>query len=257
MASWPPFLQAIYANSSSLNSTAPFPDGMMDTLLSSTASASPLLQVFIFVYRRIGEQLGLDPSTLLTICGVLWGIHKLCTQLLDMIENILNKYFRCTVTIRKGDQIYDHMMQFLAGKLTTNSRHLAVQTLWKSVWEKGENYDVAKYPAVTIADDGNISIKLHNFADEAARSVSEQLFLYFFESYYNTKGLQNPRYVPSIGTTVFYHNGVRFTFLRQKEAMTTGGIPSVNVEELKIACLGRSNGEPLAKAFLPFRGLTP
>ncbi|KAI8681913.1 hypothetical protein NCS55_00444700 [Fusarium keratoplasticum] len=224
MASWPPFLQAIYANSSSVNSTASFPDGMIDIFLTSTASASPLLQFFIFVYRRIGEQLGLDPSVLLTICGVLWAIHKLYTQLLNMIGNIINKYWRCTVTIPKRDPIYDHMMQFLAGKLTTNSRHLAVKTLWKSVWEKGENDDVAKCAAVTIASDGNIPLKLHNFADEAARS--------------------KPRYIPSIGTTVFYHNGVCFTFLRQKEAMTTGGIPSVNAEELKISCLGRSN-EPI------------
>ncbi|RSL83130.1 hypothetical protein CEP51_004678 [Fusarium floridanum] len=196
----------------------------MEALLSSTASASPLLQFFIFVYRRIGEQLGLDPSVLLTICGVLWGVHKLYTRLLNVIGNLLNKYWRCTVTIRKGDPIYDHMMEFLAGKLTTNSRHLAVKTLWKSVWEQGENDDVAKCPPVTIADDGDISLKLHNFADQAARN--------------------KPHYFPSIGSTLFYHNRVRFTFLRQKEAMMTGGIPSVNVEELEIACPGRSN-EPI------------
>lgn len=152
----------------------------MDTLVSSTASASPLLQVVIFIYRRIGEQLGLDPSMLLTIGGVLWGIYKLFTQLWDMINNFQNKYLRCRVTIRKGDPIYDYAMQFVAGKLAANSRHLAVETCWKSAWDrKGENNDVIKSPAVTIADDGEVSLNLYNFADQAARSVSKHFLLYF------------------------------------------------------------------------------
>ncbi|UPK92835.1 hypothetical protein LCI18_003770 [Fusarium solani-melongenae] len=237
---------AIYANSSSVNSTASFPDGMIDILLSSTASTPPVLRFSTFVYRRIGEWLGLDPSVLLTICGVLWAIHKLYAQLLNMIGNIINKHWTCIVTIPKADPIFDHMMHFLARKLTTKSRHLAVKTVWKIVPEKGENDDVAKYPAVTIASDGDDPLKLHNFADQAARSVSEHLFLHFFENYYNSKGLQKPRYIPSIGTTIFYHNGVRFTFLRQKEAVTTGGISNINTEELKISCLGRSN-EPIKR----------
>ena len=168
MASWPPFLQAIYANSSSLNSTAPFPASMMDTLLSSTASASPLLQVVIFIYRRIGEQLGLDPSTLLASLVSLWFLYKIYTLSLDMV----NKHMTCDVTVFKGDLIYDQLMQLLS-EFITNSRHVTIETQWKGVWdevldEKGESNELA-------GRDG--SPKLRNFAGQAARSVSKYILV--------------------------------------------------------------------------------
>ncbi|EEU44883.1 uncharacterized protein NECHADRAFT_49155 [Fusarium vanettenii 77-13-4] len=137
----PPFLQGMNSTSSPFNSSAGFPSGIMDTFLVSAGQASPLLQLFLFVYRLIGAQLGLDPSILLTGLGCLWGLSKLF------------------------DQAY---ALFLSEQqdIATN-RHLTAQTVFKSAWDEEE--DSAKFLATTSVDDEEDSPKYLNFASQAAR----------------------------------------------------------------------------------------
>ncbi|KAF4453050.1 mitochondrial chaperone BCS1 [Fusarium austroafricanum] len=217
---WPPFLQAMNNTGQPLNASGPFP-GIMDTFLVSAGQASPLLQLFLFVYRFVGAQLGLDPSLLLTLLGCLWGLSKLFDQVYATIDNFLHTYFRCTIYVSENDQIYSTLMQFLSEQqdIATN-RHLTAQTVFKSAWDEEENS--AEALTTTSVEDDEDSPKYLNFASDAARC--------------------NPRYVPAMGTTGFWHDRTYFRVSRKKETLQSanGWGGTKDVEELRISCFGRS-----------------
>ncbi|KJZ71775.1 hypothetical protein HIM_08860 [Hirsutella minnesotensis 3608] len=212
-----------------------FPTGMMDTFLFSAGQASPLMQLVISVYRQLGSQLGLDPSLVLTVLGVLWGLFKLGSQAYDSIAGLFDTYFTCAMYISEYDHIYTQLMKWLSHQQSIrNSRFLMAQTVWKSAWE--EEDDLESSLCWTDGDDGEGERKYLNFSNHAARS--------------------SPRYVPAMGITNFWHNGTYFRVYRRKESLmnTTGWGPTKDLEEIKISCSGRSM-EPIkrlladAKAF--------
>lgn len=167
---WSPFLQAMNSTAQPLNSSSSFP-GIMDTFLVSAGQASPLLQLFLFVYRFVGAQLGLDPSILLTLLGCIWGLSKLFDQLYAAIDNFVHTYFRCTIYVSENDQIYSTLMQFLSEQQDiASNRHLTAQTVFKSAWDEEE--DQADVLATNTVEDGEDSPKYLNFASDAARCVS-------------------------------------------------------------------------------------
>ena len=158
-----------------LNDTKPensttFP-GILDSVLTTAGQASPLLQLFLFVYRLVGAQLGLDPSILLTFLGCLWGLSKLFDQVCAVIDGFISDYLRCTVCVKDNDQIYSTLMQFLSEQedVATN-RHLAAETIYKSAWDEEE--DSALALATTVVENDDDSPKYLNFASDAARCVS-------------------------------------------------------------------------------------
>ncbi|KAF4974985.1 hypothetical protein FZEAL_8169 [Fusarium zealandicum] len=221
----PPFLQSINSSSAS-NESSPFPPGIMDTILVSAGQASPLLQLFLFVYRLLGAQLGLDPSVLLTFLGLLWGLSKVFDQVYETVEGLINQYLRCVMFVSEEDHIYNHFMFFLSEREDiTRNRHLAAQTVWKSAWDEE---DSAQTLEVMSVEDGDDSPKYLNFASQAARC--------------------GPRYVPAMGATGFWHNGTYFKVYRQKQPVqNTNGWPGQkDLEELRISCFGRSI-EPIKK----------
>ncbi|KAF5253375.1 hypothetical protein FANTH_1692 [Fusarium anthophilum] len=194
---WPPFLQAMNSTAQPLNSSSSFP-GIMDTFLVSAGQASPLLQLFLFVYRFVGAQLGLDPSLLLTLLGCIWGLSKLFDQVYAAIDNVLHTYFRCTIYVSENDQIYSTLMQFLSEQQDiASNRHLTAQTVFKSAWDEEE--DQADVLATNTVEDGEDSPKYLNFASDAARC--------------------NPRYVPAMGTTGFWHGRTYFRVNRKRESL--------------------------------------
>ncbi|KAI1010709.1 hypothetical protein LB503_005089 [Fusarium chuoi] len=220
---WSPFLQAMNSTAQPLNSSSSFP-GIMDTFLVSAGQASPLLQLFLFVYRFVGAQLGLDPSILLTLLGCIWGLSKLFDQLYAAIDNFVHTYFRCTIYVSENDQIYSTLMQFLSEQQDiASNRHLTAQTVFKSAWDEEE--DQADVLATNTVEDGEDSPKYLNFASDAARC--------------------NPRYVPAMGTTGFWHDRTYFRVNRKRESLqsTNGWGGTKDVEELKISCFGRSIGK--------------
>ncbi|KAF0638663.1 hypothetical protein FPSE5266_12249 [Fusarium pseudograminearum] len=216
-----PWLKVMNDTSQPANSSTTFP-GILDSVLTTAGQASPLLQLFLFIYRLVGAQLGLDPSILLTCLGCLWGLSKLFDQVWAIIDNFITGYLRCTVCVTEDDQIYHTLMQFLSEQqdIATN-RHLTAQTVYKSAWDEEE--DSADALATTMVEDNQDSPKYLNFASDAARC--------------------NPRYVPAMGTTGFWHNRTFFRVYRRKETLqNTGGWGGMakDVEELKISCFGRS-----------------
>ncbi|KAI6751953.1 hypothetical protein SNK03_011908 [Fusarium graminearum] len=216
-----PWLKVMNDTSQPANSSTTFP-GILDSVLTTAGQASPLLQLFLFIYKLVGAQLGLDPSILLTCLGCLWGLSKLFDQVWAIIDNFITGHLRCTVCVTEDDQIYNTLMQFLSEQqdIATN-RHLTAQTVYKSAWDEEE--DSTDALATTMVEDNQDSPKYLNFASDAARC--------------------NPRYVPAMGTTGFWHNRTFFRVYRRKETLqNTGGWGGMakDVEELKISCFGRS-----------------
>ncbi|PCD21429.1 hypothetical protein AU210_016392 [Fusarium oxysporum f. sp. radicis-cucumerinum] len=220
---WPPFLQAINSTAQPPNSSGP-----IETLLLSAGQASPLLELFLFLHRVTGAQLGLDPSLLLTLLGCLWGLSKLFVQVYATIDYFVRTYFLCEIYVSEHDLIYPTLIQFLSEQqgVATN-RRLAAQTTFHGAWD-GENS--AEIMATTSIEEGEDSPKYLNFAGDAA-------------SY-------SPRYVPAMGTTGFWHNGTYFQVHRTRDTLRSrnGWGGSSSVEELRISCFGRSV-DPIKQLF--------
>ncbi|KAM4066495.1 ATPase family associated with various cellular activities (AAA) domain-containing protein [Hirsutella rhossiliensis] len=223
--------------SAPLNTSAagPFSPGIMDTLLVSAGQASPLMQLVIFIYRQLGTQLGLDPSLVLTVLGVLWGLFKLGSQAYEFVEGLFDRYFLCAMYVSEYDHIYVQLMKWLSHQNSIrSSRFLMAQTVWKSAWEEEDDLEHAL--SWTDGDAGDGEPKYLNFSNQAARS--------------------SPRYVPAMGVTSFWHKGTYFRVYRKKESLvnTSGWGGTKDLEEIKISCSGRSM-EPIkrllaeAKAF--------
>lgn len=167
----PPFLQSAAANATG-NASSPFPPGVMNSFLLTAGQASPLMEVFLFVYRQIGSQFGLDPSVLLTLAGVFWVLSKVFLQLYTILQNVSLRYFSCCLSVSENDDIYRHVMNFLAQQRDVASdRFLMAQTVWKSAWEEEE--EMANNMSASLVPKGDDSEpKYLNFANQVAQSVS-------------------------------------------------------------------------------------
>lgn len=166
----PPFLQSPNINATSFNASAAFP-GIMDTFLFTAGQTSPLMQVFLFVYRSLGAQFGLDPSLLLTFLGLLWGFYKVLTQIYHGIRHFVKQHLICSMNINGDDAIYSHMTEFLSEKESiVTDRYLTASTTWKSAWEEEE--DIVNTFSLMEEKEGEQGPQYLNFANHAASTVS-------------------------------------------------------------------------------------
>ncbi|KAJ6789227.1 hypothetical protein PWT90_05837 [Aphanocladium album] len=208
-----------------------FPHGIMDTLLTTAGSVSPLSQLLLFVYKLLGTQFGIDPSLLLTAVGFLWGLSKIFNQVYYYVENIIERFLMCSMQISEDDHIYDHVMKFLAQHPSIKtSKQLTAQTVYRSAWDDDDEEEEGKALFLTNGgDDESTDNQYLNFSNQAATS--------------------SPRYIPALGQTGFWHKGTYFRLLRFKESFANSGGwgPMKDVESIRIACYGRS--------ILPIKGL--
>jgi chaperone BCS1 len=169
-----PIFQQNASNTSSPNTTSPFPPGMVDSFLASAGQASPLLQLILFIYRLLGSQLGLDPTVILTLFGFLWGFSKIVSQVYSHLASLVDRYFMCAMYVSEQDSIYNHIMKFMSQLPSIKrSQYLTAQTVWKSAWEEEDDADEAlKW---TDAGEGEDGPKYLNFANQAAKSVRTML----------------------------------------------------------------------------------
>ncbi|PFH61384.1 hypothetical protein XA68_17496 [Ophiocordyceps unilateralis] len=207
----------------------------MDSFLVSAGQASPLLQLVIFFYRQLGANLGLDPSVVLTVLGLLWAVIRIGSRVYDVVDLLFDRYFTCAMYVSEHDHIYVQLMKWLSHqRAIRTSRFLMAQTVWKSAWEDEDELDANLSWTSGGDDDGER--RYLNFSNQALRS--------------------KPRYVPALGLTSFWHAGTYFRLNRKKEALvdTMSFSPIKSVEEIRISCSGRSI-EPIkrllaeAKAF--------
>ncbi|KAH8909007.1 hypothetical protein BR93DRAFT_944378 [Coniochaeta sp. PMI_546] len=201
-----------------------FQSGMMDSLmplLSMGGRSNPLLQVFMLVYNVLGARLGFDPTSALTFFGFLWAANKVWRQIYMALYGVINTYLTASIHISSSDEMYLHMMKFLAGQLSiANSRSLMAETMSKTAWEGEDEADVV---ATRISADGS-GVYL-NFSNQEAKAP--------------------PRFIPAIGTHGFWHEGRYYRLHRKQESLYdeggSGQVPQFkDKEKLVISTLGRS-----------------
>ncbi|KOS17192.1 putative mitochondrial chaperone [Escovopsis weberi] len=209
---------------------------VMNTLLATAGHASPLMQMILFVHRILGSNFGSDPSAVLTLVLFLWAFCKIGSVLYDHAEGLIDKYFMCAMFVSEDDQIHSHLMKWLSNQPSIrNNQYLMAQTVWKSAWEEEDEIDVALL--WTDGDGEGGEKKYLNFASHEARS--------------------NPRFIPAMGHTSFWHKGTYFRLNRRKESLvnTRGwGSAIKDVEEIKISCFGRSI-EPIKQLLVDAKAL--
>lgn len=186
---------------------------------------APLLHVVLFAYKMINTRFGLDPGAILTFFGIFWAVNKVFAQMYMNIYGIVQKYLMASITVNSGDEIYLHMMKWLALQpRLANSRSLTAETVAKTAWEDEDENEITK--AKIDADGSGVYL---NFSNEEAKAP--------------------PRFVPSIGTHNFWHNGHYFRLHRKQESVFEDGGAGFAVkdkENLVISCLGWSP-EPIKK----------
>ncbi len=205
--------------------TGGFPHGIVDTLLTTAGSISPLSQLLLFAYKLVGTQFGIDPSLLLTAVGFIWGLSKLFNQVYMYLESVVERFLMCSMHISEDDHIYDHIMKFLAQHPSMkSSKQLTAQTVYRSAWDDNDDEE----------EEGN-ALFLTNGGDD---ETTDNQYLNFS----NQAATSAPRYIPGLGRTGFWHKGTYFRLLRFKEsfANSRGWGLMKDVESVEIACYGRS-----------------
>ncbi|KAF3359158.1 hypothetical protein VdG1_02181 [Verticillium dahliae VDG1] len=190
---------------------------------------SPLLRALNLANNILGARLGLpiDPSFLLTLAVAAWAINRFARQLYHALAVIVTAHFMASITVASTDEIYVHMMKWLAVQpLVTTSRSLMVETAAHSAWEDDED-QIDALQLRTIAGGGDE--KYLNFSNQQANAP--------------------PRFVPAIGLHGFWY-GRRYFRLQRKHqsflddnsggARGSTGTTLEKEEVLVISCFGRS-----------------
>jgi len=144
------------------------PDGMATLLPLLGTRANPLIHMVVVLWDMLGSRTGLDPTMLLTLFGFFWAINKVWRQIYTQIFGLVQTYFMANVHISGNDEIYTHIMRWLAQQPgMANSRSLMAETVGRTAWEDEDESDVLK---TRISADGT-GVYL-NFSNQEAKAVS-------------------------------------------------------------------------------------
>jgi mitochondrial chaperone BCS1 len=151
--------------------TSALPKGILDSVLASAGRTSPLMQLLLFVYHVVGAQLGFDPSIVLTVLGLCWGLSKLATQFYMAVNKFIDTHLMSSIAVSENDLIYTHLMKWLSlHPSMQNNQYLMAQTVWKTAWEDEEELEDNLF--WTDGGEGDGEPKYLNFSSHSARSVS-------------------------------------------------------------------------------------
>lgn len=149
-------------------STKHLPDGVAQLLPLLGGRFNPLMQTFMVVYEMLAKRLGLDPGVILTLFGFLWAFNKVGRQVYTNVYSLVQEYLMASIHISSNDEIYLHLMKWLARQPTmVSSRSLMAETVGKTAWEDEDESDVLK---TRISPDGS-GVYL-NFSNQEAKAVS-------------------------------------------------------------------------------------
>ncbi|KAI0845538.1 BCS1 N terminal-domain-containing protein [Daldinia vernicosa] len=167
------------------------------------------------IYGFIGGWLGFEPSNLLAVVGVLWALNKVLRQVYSFLYRAVTGYFMSSVHIMNNDDIYIHLMDWLATHpRMVNSRDLVAETASKRDWLNEDASDVAR----------DRSGRYLNFSNQEARAP--------------------PFFSPAVGLHSFWWRGQYFQLNRKRESIfdesSMSGQMFRDQEDLIISCLWRS-----------------
>lgn len=121
------------------------------------------LRSLLPMYGLVGTWLGIDPTFILTAFGAVWALNKVVRQVYTTIFAITAEYLMCTIHISSNDDMYMHLMRWLAAQpKMTSSRSLTAETVSKTAWEDEDDSNVAR-------DKSGVYL---NFSNQEAKAVS-------------------------------------------------------------------------------------
>ncbi|KAI0536711.1 BCS1 N terminal-domain-containing protein [Xylaria digitata] len=205
------FLPEVVGNATAGAENLSAPTNVVETIL-------PLIGMrgFAPMYRFVGNWLGWDPTSLLTVLGFIWAINKVIRQIFYFSYGVITEYFMSTIHISSTDDIYIHLMLWLSRQpRMVNSRSLMAETVSKTAWEEEDESTMAR-------DRSGLYL---NFSNQEARA--------------------RPQYIPAVGLHSFWWKGQYFRLHRKKESIfddsSPGGFGTFKEkEDLMISCLWRS-----------------
>jgi chaperone BCS1 len=202
-------LESAFHNTGNISSSDPAPGLSLTTLLETFVPGyGPIHKFLLFAF-------GFDVTIFVSLGVVLWFGARISHSVWAVVYN------NCMseITIDRLDEIYDHIMAFLAHQYKfKSSRRLIAETLSKTAWElDSEDIETKE------SKGGEGEMKLLNFANQEAKS--------------------QPRFSPAIGSHNFWHKGKYFQ-LRRKEIAVYDELAVKDKELLTLSCFGRS-AEPI------------
>jgi len=186
---------------------------------SITQLPANILEAFIPGYSIISkflwEVLGFDVTLVVSICLLTFGLFTAGKYGWNHASNWFEEYFMSFVSINSDDDIYDHVMEWLAAQdISKKSRSLMAKTGHESAWDLQDGVEV----------------------DEEMDSES-------YINFSNWDAKVPPKFQPYFGTHWFFHCGRLFKFKRTNKTMMTagwGGNVFTEDESISLTCIGRS-----------------
>lgn len=216
-----PTLTANISDEAGNNTKRSFQDSIVENLAPLLGSQfNPLLKLFMIFHNLAGASLGLDPTLIIAVTGFLWAGNKLWRQFFMSIYGMIQTYFTASISISNADEMFLHMMKWLANQPTlVNSRSLSAETSFSAMWEE-DNAEITT--ARILADGSGVTL---NFSNQEAKAP--------------------PRFTPAFGLHGFWFEGRYFKLHRKQESLyddgNMSGTPQFkDKEKLVITCYGRS-----------------
>ena len=178
-----------------------------------------ILEAFIPGYSIISkflwEVLGFDITLVVSICLLTFGLLTAGKYVWKHALEVFEEYFMSFISINSDDDIYDHVMDWLAGQdISRKSRSLMAKTGHGSAWDLQDGVE-----------------------------VDEELDPQNFINFSNWDAKIPPKFQPYYGTHWFFHRGRIFKFKRSSKTMMAagwGGNVFTEDESITLTCIGRS-----------------
>jgi chaperone BCS1 len=214
--------------SSFLEAAFPSRDGgnYSDTSPTGLAGFSPttLLETFVLgygpIHKFILHSFSFDITILVSLGACLWLSVRTYQYIYDKVDNLISDYCMSKVTVESEDDIYDHLIIFLALQYKIRScRKRTARTL--RTWEVEEEAKRAGTETTVVVEEND---KWLNFSDQIMKA--------------------EPRFTPAGGTHDFWYRGTYFQVKSQQEKITSSWGRVTEQGSLTLTCFGR-NTEPI------------
>lgn len=215
-----------------LNAAGP-PENATTGSTSITNLPANILEAFIPGYSVISsfllDLLGFDITLVVSISLLLFGLFTSIKFLGRHAWDQFQTYFTSFINIDSSDDIYDHVMDWLAAQdVVRHSRSLMAESSQQNAWDLE-----------------------HSETEEEVADTTELL------NFRNWDAKTPPKFIPYFGTHLFWHKGRYFKFSRENKQMMFqgwGGTILQNDETITLSCIGRST-KPIKDLIEEARGI--
>ncbi|KAI9830046.1 MAG: hypothetical protein M1819_005876 [Sarea resinae] len=202
-----------------------------DNFTSASITQLPvnILEAFIpgysFISKFLLEVLGFDVTIIVSICLLIFAIGTSAGYLWKHAYNLFSKWFMSSISISNDDDIYVHLMRWLAEHSVSKDSRSLIAKSQRGSWDINEEEP----------DEGELdNTTMFNFSNWDAKTP--------------------PMFEPYFGQHYFWHQGRLFLLNREaKQVLMTGYNSRMRDDEtLRLTCIGRS-AEPIKRLLMEAR----